>query len=218
MILLSDMRWHSIGSWARVVCALAIGCVVLHGTVDTRAQSLPRANAAPDPALGQAVDAVPADTLAFDVVSIRQNKSGGAQQFGPTPNGYRMTNMPLLMPILTAYVPTTGAALFAPGSLSGVPGWAQSDRFDIDARVSQTDLANWQKPDLQTSAASTTTQSVSDRRLTLLFPCKDARNSKCCHRTRQPTHRRRNRCALFIPSATTRSGLSLGKRIVTMFL
>ena len=54
--------------------------------------------------------AVATRPLAFDVVSVRQNTSEPQRQmgmpvFGPTPNGYRMTNMPLILPILTAFVP-----------------------------------------------------------------------------------------------------------------
>jgi hypothetical protein len=50
------------------------------------------------------VAAATAKPLAFDVVSIRLNKSGGPQKFGPTSSGYRMTNLFVHMPIVTAFV------------------------------------------------------------------------------------------------------------------
>jgi uncharacterized protein (TIGR03435 family) len=93
--------------------------------------------------------AVPAKRLAFDVVSIRQNLSGqstGLPHFGPTPDGYHMTNMPLFIPMLTAYVPQSGAAFFTEDLVSGLPDWFSKDKFDIDAKVADADLAEWQKP------------------------------------------------------------------------
>ena len=82
---------------------------------------------------------------AFDVVSVRENKTGGAQQFGPTADGYRMANGPLAAAILTAYIPQSGKAAFFTPNLPGMPEWAQRARFDINAKVGEADLANWQK-------------------------------------------------------------------------
>ena len=87
--------------------------------------------------------------MAFEVASIRQKTRGGERRFEPTPNGYRMTNMPLMIAMVTAYMPSSGASLFTPNSVQGVPEWAQHDRFDIDARVSEADLPEWQKPSQQ---------------------------------------------------------------------
>jgi uncharacterized protein (TIGR03435 family) len=89
--------------------------------------------------------------LAFDVVSIRQNLSRGVHDdFGPTVDGYRMINKPLFLLVMTAYVPQSGgAALFTPNSLVGLPDWAMSDNYDVDAKVPEADLADWQKPALQ---------------------------------------------------------------------
>ena len=95
----------------------------------------------------------PAKPLAFDVVSIRQNVSQqrqmGMPQFGPTSDGYRMTNAPLILPIITAYVPSTGATSFTPEQIAGLPDWAMRDNFDIEAKVGDEDLPEWQKPDAQ---------------------------------------------------------------------
>jgi uncharacterized protein (TIGR03435 family) len=107
-------------------------------------------------AIGQAPAAPLAATkpMAFDVVSIRQNVSqqqmrNGPPVFGPTANGYRMVSAPLILPIITAYVPTVGAAAFAPDQITGLPEWAMRDSFDIDAKVGDEDMAEWQKPAAQ---------------------------------------------------------------------
>ena len=96
--------------------------------------------------------ASPAKPMAFEVVSIRQNLSdpprGGPPPFGPTPDGYRMTNMPLIFPILTAFVPKAGGA-FTPDRISGLPDWVMQTRWDIDAKVADEDRTEWQKPATQ---------------------------------------------------------------------
>ena len=99
-------------------------------------------------------DAAPAKQLAFDVVSIRQNTSPPVQMgppiFGPTADGYRLVNAPIALAILSAYEPTAGnGALFTPDRLVGLPDWAMRDRYDIDAKVAQEDLPEWQKPSQQ---------------------------------------------------------------------
>jgi uncharacterized protein (TIGR03435 family) len=91
---------------------------------------------------------MPAKRLAFEVVSIRPNQSPQKDSAppGPTPDGYRSTNSSLLIPMLTAYVPQTGAAFFTEDLVSGLPDWFIRDRYDIDAKVADADLAEWQKP------------------------------------------------------------------------
>ena len=95
--------------------------------------------------------AAPAKVLAFDVVSIRQNQSPpnqmGMPVFGPTADGYRTVNIPLFIPLLTAYVPGIGrAGFFTPDHITGLPDWMQRDRFDIQAKVADEDMPQWQKP------------------------------------------------------------------------
>jgi len=102
-------------------------------------------------AAGATAQAVPADAkpMAFDVVSVRENKNppNGMPAFGPTPDGYHATGMPMILPLLTAYVPQTGGATFYTESqISGLPDWATRDRYDMDAKVSEADQAEWQKP------------------------------------------------------------------------
>jgi uncharacterized protein (TIGR03435 family) len=89
-----------------------------------------------------------AKAYAFDVVSIRQNISGGVHDdFGPTPDGFRITNKSVLLAIITAYVPqSSDYALFTPDNVLGLPEWAQSDNYDIVAKVSEADLPEWRNP------------------------------------------------------------------------
>ncbi len=93
------------------------------------------------------VDAKP---MAFEVVSIRQHKGDDvAPSYGPTADGYRLRNMMLIVPILTAYVPQTGgAALYMNNQVKGLPDWLR-ERYDVDAKISEADLPEWQKPAAQ---------------------------------------------------------------------
>lgn len=117
--------------------------------------------------------AAPAKALAFDVVSIRQNQAADTQrrngppQFGPTADGYRMVAGPLLLPIITAYVPQTGAAAFMPNQIKGLPDWVMRDSYDIDARVSEEDIAEWQKPASQKTMLPAMMQTLLEDRFKL---------------------------------------------------
>ena len=106
-----------------------------------------QASSAPAPATAK-----PGKPLAFDVVSIRQNLAGpgpGLPQFGPTADGYRAANSPMILLIETAYLPTTGATTFTRAQVSGLPDWANQDNFAIDAKVSEEELPDWQNPNKQ---------------------------------------------------------------------
>ncbi len=109
--------------------------------------------------------------LEFAVVSIRRNKAGGPQQFGAaTPDGYSMRNMFLAAPIVTAYVPQTGGAKFyADSQIVGLANWltSDSDHYDIDAKVDDADIPNWQNPALQPSMLRIMLQSMLADRLKL---------------------------------------------------
>ncbi len=94
----------------------------------------------------------PSTTKTFDIVSIRQNKTGGQpqMQFGPTANGYEARSLPLLATILRAYVPLTNTqGYYTMDRIKGAPDWLTSDRYDIIAKVADADLPEWQKPDAQ---------------------------------------------------------------------
>src|ERR1700722_16108356 len=110
--------------------------------------------------------------LKFAVVSIRQNKAGGPQLFGTaTPDGYRMHNMFLAAPIFTAYVPQTGGAwIYAEEQVIGLPAWLTSDEdhYDIDAKVDDADLADWQNPAKQPAMLRAMLQTMLADRLKLV--------------------------------------------------
>jgi uncharacterized protein (TIGR03435 family) len=86
--------------------------------------------------------------LAFEVVSIRQKKefSKGIPEVGPTPDGWRMVDNGLELAILQAYVPETGAAFYTDQQLSGLPAWVHQESYEIQARVSEADQADWHNP------------------------------------------------------------------------
>jgi uncharacterized protein (TIGR03435 family) len=93
-----------------------------------------------------AIPAAPVKEYAFEVVSIRQNISETPGDMGnATLDGYRMANSTLALVINTAYVPqTAGSAFYSPGQVKGLPDWANSEHYDVDARISDGDRAAWQ--------------------------------------------------------------------------
>jgi uncharacterized protein (TIGR03435 family) len=83
----------------------------------------------------------------FDVVSIRQNvlqQRHGPMNLTPGPDGFRVEALSLMTVMLTAY-PTKAGGLFL-NNIDNLPDWAKSDRYDIDARLSDADRAAWQDP------------------------------------------------------------------------
>jgi uncharacterized protein (TIGR03435 family) len=111
--------------------------------------------------------------MAFDVISIREDPAAltqrrdGPPQFGPTADGYRMVGGSLLLPIITAYIPQTGAAAFMPDQIKGIPSWLEQEPYDIDARVSEEDMAEWQKPASQKTMLPAMLQSLLEDRFKL---------------------------------------------------
>jgi uncharacterized protein (TIGR03435 family) len=94
--------------------------------------------------LGQSTPAPP-KPLAFDVVSIRPTRHGTNMMVSgmTTPDGYRVLGQPLYYTIKMAYFPQ-GMASWSSERLAGAPTWL-SDQYDIDARVSEANLVEWQK-------------------------------------------------------------------------
>lgn len=97
------------------------------------------------------VPAAEGKPLAFEVVSVRENKAEGRPRrmpdMGPTPDGYRSMNSPLLFPLMAAYVPSPGqGTVFTPSQISGLPDWVMQEPYDLTAKVSEADLPEWQKP------------------------------------------------------------------------
>ena len=89
--------------------------------------------------------------LAFEVVSIRPDPSGtlGHEQIAVTPNGWHMAHSPLITALLSAYTPTRDAMMYTVSTLVGIPDWMHTVLYNIDAKVSESDLAAWQNPATQ---------------------------------------------------------------------
>jgi len=81
--------------------------------------------------------------LGFDVVSIRPAKSKGGVFWATTPDGYRVTGQSLFFTIMMTYFPQ-GTFYWSDERLAGAPPWING-LYDIDARVSEADLTEWQK-------------------------------------------------------------------------
>jgi uncharacterized protein (TIGR03435 family) len=79
--------------------------------------------------------------LRFDVVSVKPNKSDQFAHINDTGDGDGITlrNMPLNEIILYAY------GLRDMSLLSGSPEWVQSNRYDIQAKVGESDLSAFHK-------------------------------------------------------------------------
>jgi uncharacterized protein (TIGR03435 family) len=78
----------------------------------------------------------------FDVVSVKLNESG-AMMFSERfmPDGIRASNAPVIMLIREAY----GLRNSNNDQIQGVPGWAKSDRYDIEAKVNGANVAEFAK-------------------------------------------------------------------------
>jgi len=96
--------------------------------------------------LGQSAPTpIPAKLPAFEVVSIRPSKPGVGimSATATTDDGYSIPNQPLLFILFYAYFPQ-GKAYWSRDHISGAPLWL-NDPYDINAKVSEADLAEWQK-------------------------------------------------------------------------
>jgi uncharacterized protein (TIGR03435 family) len=84
-------------------------------------------------AQGAAADAKP---LAYDVVSVKLNKSGpGMMRIMNQPDRFSTTNIGFKQIIQNAY------GLKMPDLISGLPGWADSAAFDIEAKMDAETIA-----------------------------------------------------------------------------
>jgi uncharacterized protein (TIGR03435 family) len=80
----------------------------------------------------------------FDVVSVRQNKSGtNAFRSRSTPDGISVENASLLMLIRQAYAMMNSLD----DKFLRVPDWASTERYDIQAKVDPSDIAELPKLD-----------------------------------------------------------------------
>jgi uncharacterized protein (TIGR03435 family) len=76
----------------------------------------------------------------FDVVSVKlHNPDTRESRMQLTPDGVRLSNLPLQDLIVQAY------GLVLSDQVVGLPSWANSERFDIEAKVASGDLAAFKK-------------------------------------------------------------------------
>ena len=110
---------------ARLILALAIPAAA-----PFLAAQQPTAPIAPPAA------AAPAKLPTFDVISVKVNNSGSRNiNMSTTPDGLRATNIPAQLILKQAFAFALNDSL-----IFGTPAWAQTTRFDIDAKVSSADV------------------------------------------------------------------------------
>jgi len=127
--------------------ALAVAAVALFAPpMAIPAQVLPAVAAEPLPG----ADGKP---LAFEVVSVREEElvtgAPSPVQMESTADGYRMKGVPLMALIQIAYIPSQGATHFGPNQITRLWEPLDSARYDIEAKVSEADLPQWNDPALQ---------------------------------------------------------------------
>jgi len=100
---------------------------------------LAQKDAAPGAALPPLADASP--THSFEVATIKPFQQGAHKFFGIviTPDGVNASGASLAMLVRYAY------GLQTADQVSGVPDWAKTDQFDVQAKMSAADIAEVQK-------------------------------------------------------------------------
>jgi len=94
-------------------------------------------------ALAQAPASVPGKPLTFDVISIKENRSGTDMSLGNSvPNGISLENASLPQFIAHAYGVDHGIGT---NYVSGLPHWAQVTRYDIQLKVAGDDVPAYRK-------------------------------------------------------------------------
>lgn len=106
-------------------------------------------------ALGLALSAVVSNigqqataASSFDVVSIRQVNANSERrdqsEVEIMANGWRLNDEPLFAAIINAYTPTAGGASFYTiKQVQGLPEWAHENRYVIEAKIEENDMAKW---------------------------------------------------------------------------
>ncbi|MEO6802081.1 MAG: TIGR03435 family protein, partial [Granulicella sp.] len=92
----------------------------------------------------------------FDVVSIRQVLPGAESRDGLpevelTADGWRLNDESLFAAIINAFTPPAGgSAFYTPKEVKGLPRWAMDERYVINAKIEEGDIAKWRDPAAQT--------------------------------------------------------------------
>lgn len=103
------------------------------------AQSLSLAQTAPA-ASEPSASSPAAKALSYEVISITPNKSAEqSSSWRNTPNGVVLTNAPLSWIVRTAF------NIITDDQLSGLPGWVDSDHYDVQAKTDDETTAAWKK-------------------------------------------------------------------------
>lgn len=148
-----------------MICKICVVGLMSCGMAMGQAASGPVAGAA----ASQTAGAAKAKPLAFDVVSIRPSEPGSSAAISKVlPDGYRLANVSIWTTIMTAYFPQ-GAAYWTYDRLVGGPPWLQSELYDIDAKVSEADIAEWQKHGTQAPMLLQMLQTMLADRCRLVF-------------------------------------------------
>lgn len=118
--------------------SIARAFVLIALTVAGTAASLAQDTAGP----AQPASALPAPNLEFDVVSIKLNRGGDRRMSHAMPangDGLTLTNVPLFVIVLYAY------DFNRPSLAFGLPDWTKTTRYDIAAKVTGSNLEDYQK-------------------------------------------------------------------------
>ena len=83
---------------------------------------------------GSAPQANEGKVLAYDVASVKPNKSGEGRRIQLLPDGVSYTNITLQFVLRQAFGVEDDRII-------GVPGWVKTDMFDIDAKVEPSDAS-----------------------------------------------------------------------------
>jgi len=78
----------------------------------------------------------------FEVATIRPSRSGEAWRISITPDGFRAQGVPLARTIMKAYFP---ANVHDEGLIKGGPRWIWDSNYDIEAKVAQGDVPEWER-------------------------------------------------------------------------
>jgi uncharacterized protein (TIGR03435 family) len=90
------------------------------------------------------VQTTPSKPLSFEVVSIKPSRPGSnwSVRWATTPDGYHVQGQSLANTILMAYYPQ-GLSVWR-DRLVGAPAWLSTELYDIDAKVPESEIADWQ--------------------------------------------------------------------------
>jgi uncharacterized protein (TIGR03435 family) len=111
----------------------------------------------------------------FDVVSIRQvdantGRSDERSEVEITANGWRLNDEPLFAAIINAYTPTADdAAFYTLKQVQDLPDWAKDNRYVIDAKIEESDMAKWHDTHAQADLLHSMLRSMLAERCKLLI-------------------------------------------------